>query len=432
MGKWIFRLLLLLMLVAGTVAALVIREENGYVLLQFGQWQMETSVVLLVVAILATFFALYVLVSFLLGLAHAPKKLHDYAEQRSGKRARRELVAGLLEMSEGRWSGAEKRLTRHADSSETPLLNYLTAARAAQLQGNAAKRDEYLRAAHDSTPNAELAVLMAQAELQLEQHNDEQALATLQILHEKRPNHEFALRKLAELYRKRGDWGLLQDLLPQLRKLNLIDNTEALALEAEGYKHSVLQANSNGDASEPARAALASAWKAIPSKLRQEPELVQVYAHELHRAGAGDSAASLIEGFLKRQWNEDLADLYGRLQTEDAARQLSTAEGWLRSHDDSAALLLTLGRLSMRCELWGKARSYLDASIGAAPRPDTYQELGLLLQSLDEPERARVAFRNGLALAHNAWGKQPALPQAALPAPAAPSADQLGSVEAVS
>ncbi len=422
MGKWIFRLLILLMLVGGTIAALVIREENGYVLLQFGRYQAETSVVLLIAAVLATFFLLYILTQFLLGVLRTPKKLHDFAEVRAEKRSRRELVSGLLEMSEGHWDVAEKRLTKHASDSQTPLLNYLTAARAAQLQGDDARRDQYLLAAQETTPKAELAVLMTKAELHLEKGNDEQALATLQSLQEKRPNHPFALRHLAALYEKRGDYTLLQGLIPQLKKLKIIDAEQADTLEASGYLHGIQQANANGDASEPARAALAQAWKNVPSKLRQKPELVKVYAHELHRAGAGDSAASLIEGFLKRQWSDELADLYGRLRTENPSRQLSTAEGWLRSHDDSAALLLTLGRLSMRSELWGKARSYLEASISAAPRPDTYQELGLLLQSLEEPEKASLAFRSGLALAHDRMvlteaAVSDAAP-AALPAPA--------------
>lgn len=422
MGKWIFRLLIILMLIGGTIAALVIREENGYVLLQFGRYQAETSVVLLIAAVLATFFLLYILTQFLLGVLRTPKKLHDFAEVRAEKRSRRELVSGLLEMSEGHWDVAEKRLTKHAGDSQTPLLNYLTAARAAQLQGDDARRDQYLLAAQETTPKAELAVLMTKAELHLERGNDEQALATLQSLQEKRPNHPFALRHLAALYEKRGDYTLLQGLIPQLKKLKIIDSEQADMLESAGYLHGIMQANANGDVSEPARAALAQAWKNVPSKLRQEPKLVKAYAHELHRAGAGDSAASLIEGFLKRHWSDELAGLYGRLHTENPSRQLSTAEGWLRSHDDSAALLLTLGRLSMRSELWGKARSYLEASISASPRPDTYQELGLLLQSLDEPEQASVAFRSGLALAHDRMALTQAAvsdgTSAALPAPA--------------
>lgn len=414
------------MLVAGTIAALVIREENGYVLLQFGQYQMETSVVLLAAAVLGTFFLLYILTQFLLGVARTPKKLHDFAEERAEMRSRRELVSGLLEMSEGHWGVAEKRLTKHADDSQTPLLNYLTAARAAQLQGDDNKRDQYLLAAHETTPKAELAVLMTKAELLLEKGDDEQALATLQSLQEKRPNHPFALRHLAALYEARGDFTLLKGLLPQLKKQHILTAEQAQSLESAGYLHSIQQANTNGDASEPARAALASAWSNIPSKLRQDPQLVKAYANELHRAAAGDSAASLIEGFLKRHWSDELADLYGRLQTTNPGRQLSTAEGWLRSHDDSSALLLTLGRLSMRSELWGKARSYLEASISAGPRPDAYQELGLLLQSLDEPEQASLAFRSGLALAHDKMALAQAANFTALPAPVAktPTTDE--------
>lgn len=61
-------------------------------------------------------------------------------------------------------------------------------------------------------------------------------------------------------------------------------------------------------------------------------------------------------------------------------------------------LLLALGRLSLRNRLWGKARSYLEASIGASPRSAAYGELGRLLEQLGEQEAAREHYRKGLEL----------------------------------
>ena len=46
---------------------------------------------------------------------------------------------------------------------------------------------------------------------------------------------------------------------------------------------------------------------------------------------------------------------------------IERAESWLKQHPDDAALLLTLGRLCAQQELWGKAQSYLDASIAVEP-----------------------------------------------------------------
>jgi HemY protein len=61
-------------------------------------------------------------------------------------------------------------------------------------------------------------------------------------------------------------------------------------------------------------------------------------------------------------------------------------------------LLLTLARLCLQAKLWGKARSYLEESIAILPKVAAYQELGLLLEQLGEPDKALECFRTGLGL----------------------------------
>jgi len=79
-------------------------------------------------------------------------------------------------------------------------------------------------------------------------------------------------------------------------------------------------------------------------------------------------------------------------------------------------LLLAAARLCMRNELWGKARSYLEANLAIKPRPDAYELYGRLLEQLGERERAADAFRSGLTLAME---RSPPSGPTALPAPTA-------------
>jgi hypothetical protein len=66
---------------------------------------------------------------------------------------------------------------------------------------------------------------------------------------------------------------------------------------------------------------------------------------------------------LKRKYDSHLARLYGLVRGSDPARQLQTAEGWLKEHPADPSLLLTLGRLCLQNSLWGKARDYLESSL---------------------------------------------------------------------
>jgi HemY protein len=101
---------------------------------------------------------------------------------------------------------------------------------------------------------------------------------------------------------------------------------------------------------------------------------------------------------LNKQWDTELVRLYGRIKSPDAASRLSVAEGWLKAQPKDPELLLTLARLCLQNRLWGKARSYLEASIGILPKVEAYQELGLLLEQLGEPDKALECFRTGLGL----------------------------------
>ncbi len=68
-------------------------------------------------------------------------------------------------------------------------------------------------------------------------------------------------------------------------------------------------------------------------------------------------------------------------------------------HPEDPALLQTLGRLSYRAELWGKAREYLEAAVARQPSAVTQRLLAEAYERLGEPELARRARTQGLELA---------------------------------
>ena len=73
----------------------------------------------------------------------------------------------------------------------------------------------------------------------------------------------------------------------------------------------------------------------------------------------------------------------------------------MKSNPRDAVLLLTLGRLCARQELWGKAQSYLDASISVEPMYSAYLALAQLHDRLGNADAARRNYRESLDLAVN-------------------------------
>ena len=380
-----------LTLLLAVTLTLWVKEDNGYVLIGYGQWTVEGSLALFILAMALLFMLCYLSLRALARLWTMPEDLRHWNRRRIAARVRQSLTQGLVELAEGNWRQAERHLLRYAAQSETPLLNYLAAARAAQLQGEDKRRDDYLQLAHQSMPSAEMAVGLTQAELQLAHQQYEQALATLTHIRSLSPKHSYVLTLLKRLYVNLGEWDKLEQLLPDLQKRKVVGADEYHELELQVYRERMEAIGTEPDV-------LERFWQTVPRAIRQDQETVRSYVRLLVEAGEGRRIVPLIVTALQRQWDPELVRLYGRIESDDLPNQLSNAEGWLKDRPRDPDLLLALARLCLQNRLWGKARSYLEASIGISPKVEAYQELGLLLERMDEPAKALECFRTGLGL----------------------------------
>ncbi|HLT90980.1 MAG TPA: heme biosynthesis HemY N-terminal domain-containing protein [Woeseiaceae bacterium] len=381
-----FGLTVVLLLVVGALGAHFLLEDPGYVVIRFRSWIVEMSVPVLAGLVLLAGAAAWLAVKLL----RAPRRLGEAAARLRSGRAGTRLAQGVIEIAEGNFARGERLLTRGAASSEAPLLNYLQAARAAHLQGADERRDRWLKEAYEGIPAAASAVLLTQAELQLDQGQYEQALATLRRLEEKSPNHGHALTLLGRLYYRLEDWQHLGELLPRLRKHGRIDERLLEKWSVRVHREALARAG------EPD--ALHAAWNAVPKALKGNAELLEAWLSGLMRTGQHDRAEKEAARELKREWRAPLVRLYGLIESSDSARQLRRAEGWLEQHPEDPDLLLAAARLCLRNELWGKARSYLETVVAIRPTPEAYQEYGRLLTRLGEDDAAAEAWRAGLSL----------------------------------
>lgn len=389
--KWL--LTLIVALFVSVSVALIAHKDPGYVLLGYGHWSVETTLALFLVALLLSFLTIYYSLRFVANALHMPQRMQEWNHKRRATRARKSLTRGLIELAEGHWSKAERKLVRHVSDSETPLLNYLAAARSAQGQEAHERRDAYLHQAHESLPSADIAVGLTQAELQISHRQMEQALATLQHLHTIAPKHILVLSMLKDLFISLSDWHSLVELLPTLRKRKVLSAQDLDKLEIRAYTESLsAEARAHGvDAME-------QIWSSIPHKLHFHQSILCCYVRHLIKFDKTNVAEPVLREALKKNWSEYLVYLYGRVKADDSNQQLLQAERWIKTYPASAMLFLTLGRLSERNSLWGKARSYFETSLGFAEHADTYYELGTLMEQTGDVDKARESYRRGLEL----------------------------------
>ena len=388
-----FALLVLLFLLVGIIAALAAREDTGYVLIAWQGWTAEMTFTTLVGLLAVAVVAALALARSTVWLWTLPRRLREAQRERLAGRARRALLRGLTDMAEGRYGEGERQLVRYAGDSEIPMVHYLLAARAAHRRNASERRDAYLRAAADATPSHALAVLLTQAELQLDAREVELALGTLRRLQELKPGHQYGLKLLARAYEMAGDVPNLEALLPRLRKAPSVSPEELTRVEVQTIEHHLMRHERSHD-----EAGLKALWRTTPRRLRHDPRLARRYARALIVSGAQAAAEVSIRTALKTVWDEELVLLYGRVKGRDALKQLAHIEDWLTARPTDAALLLSAGRLCVANQLWGKARAYLESSLALAPRVDAFEELGNLHARLGASDEALACYRDALEL----------------------------------
>jgi len=378
------------------VAGLLAHDDTGYVLFGRGYSTMEMSLTLFLVLLILSYIFGYALLRFIVRSWGMPDQIKHWRSSQQHKKSRKTSLQGLIDLSQGQWKKAERLLIRSVKNSDMPLLNYLSAAKAAQKQNSPERRDHYLALAHESMPEADFSVRLTQAELQFAHGQNEQALATLVHLHSISPKHPHIMVLLTRIYQDVKSWKDLKNLLPQLHKHKVFPEKELLGIEKKTYTELIQQVkvdNAGNDVS-----GLKNLWQDISRDLKKDSELIAIYCNKLIQLDDNDEAETILKAAIKKEWNAELVKLYGLVKSSQLEKQLLFAESLSRDHDNNPILLLTLGRLCMYNDLWGKARAYLEASVGNREMTETYKELGLLMEYLNEPKLAAEYFKKGLFL----------------------------------
>lgn len=377
-----------------TLGVWILYEDAGYLLIVLKQWTVEMPLWLAVSGLIVFYVAFRVSSAILRRLFHMSQWLRQCKQRWHKESVASNTRRGLIEFVEGNWKQAEHYLTKALPEGDISLLNYLAAARAAQELGSPERRDDYLREAQKKIPDAKMAISLTQAQLQMTNEQWEQALATLNHLHSVSPHHPYVLKLLVKVALLLKDWSYLATLLPKIQHNNIMDEKDFVRLETEISIELLKNAAKNSDVE-----VLKTAWKGFSKSIHRQPAIVAVYIAKLLEHQAHDEAESACRDALSRQWDNGLIRLYGQCQATDIENQLRFAERYLKDSADNAYLLLALGHICMRRELWGKAKGYLTKSVQLHPEIETYAALATLSEYLREPEAAHQYYQKGLTLA---------------------------------
>jgi len=389
MRKWFLTLLLILSATAAFFWFFL--DDPGFIVIGRGAWTVETSLSTFVIALVLGSFSVYSVFRLLLSLLRLPLRFFYNRSVHQEEKAHDSLVHGLLALIQGQWQQAEKVLLKTMSLGELSALHYLGAAYAASELNAFSRIPSYLDKAQNNLSKKEaVTITLFDAKLEWQHENYSAALEKAQVAYSLAPKHAEVLLLLVRLYVQLTDWQALLKLLPEVRKHKVLPAEEILDLD-DRANIALIQESLRND---PVNAH--KIWSQIPKATRLRPVLLKVYVEHLMAAGDAMTAEPLVKEALKYQWDADLVNLYGTLETANTSQQISSAEGWLKYHDKDAVLLRTLGHLCLRNRLWGKARQYLEESVKVEPGVKTFQVLGDLSVQTGDLAEANEYYRRGL------------------------------------
>ncbi|WP_421284081.1 heme biosynthesis HemY N-terminal domain-containing protein [Aeromonas veronii] len=381
-------IILVAVMVAGLIFGPQASGNKGYVLIALGNYTIESSVTSAVI-LAVLFYGALLIVEWLLGRVFGlRRKTLGWYGSRRRRKANQQTVAATLAMAEGYYSQAEKLLIKGASNSDTPLLNYLSAAKAAQARGDDARRDQYLQKAQEENPKAELALTLTQTQLQIEQGQYDTALAMLESVYALNPRHPMVLDQLRQVHLARQDWSALCDLIPTLHKVGKLTPKQEEDLLQQAWSGRLQQAAGSLET-------LKAVWQDLPRKLRLEPELLACYGDLLRQLGADGEAATLWQEALRKQPMPQLLARLPKLKLDSYQPLLALLQKQQGQPDVDTAL----AQLYLLAGQLDDAQKLLEQEVERAPSAAAYHALGQLMDKRRLTNKANEYYRQALELA---------------------------------
>ncbi len=374
--------------------ALLGHYYNGLVVVFVGAYKVSLSLNLLVVLNIVFLAVLYFLFRFVAGVLRLPAHL------RAGRlrRARRALNTSALAYFEGQYHKSLQQSGKALKQEDTPqnqALALMLSAASAQQTNNLEQRDESLAQMKKLPEKFQLSRFLFEAEQAIKEDRLAEARTALDGALGLSPNLSEVLKLDLQLSakEKKADKTLL--LANKLLKNKAIDEKTADDYRVQAYREQLTYLTHEKDIRK---------WiKGIPEEMLTNA-LADEVALKFQQLGLNEAVVDWVSRYYPKNKHPVLLGELNKavLELEPAKQQkvLEQGENWLKTHSaKDSELLLSLGKIACANQLWGKAQSYLEASISIAPSFEAYFALSKLFNETDKKEMAKEQNKKALALA---------------------------------
>ncbi|ART80449.1 heme biosynthesis HemY N-terminal domain-containing protein [Oceanisphaera avium] len=384
--------IIIAILAAGLIIGPNITGQQGYMLLAFGNYTIETTATVFLVAVVV-FYLLLLFIEWLLGrIFGIGYKTRHWFMGRRRKKALNYTQSGMQAMIAEDYVAAEKMLYKGAKGNELALLNYLNAATAAQALGQDEKRDNYLRLAQQHNPDAGLAVGLTQARLQYQEGQYDLALEKVRQLNKEYASQTALLKLQKDVYLATKQWPELMITLNALNKQTLLMDPEYSLLKQQAYEgwfESV--------ATHEGSAGLIALWQDLPRKEKYQAQVLVPLCERLITLGAHQEARRLLLEGIDKDADPRILLCLTKLELSDYHPLLVSLEKRAKKHA-SAPLHSVLGQLYLKDNKPELAEQHLLLAVSQQATPTDYILLAGLAEQRQDSAQANEYYRQSLGL----------------------------------
>lgn len=372
----VWALIFFVVLAALVLAGAWIASQGGEVSVEWGAYEMRTTVARLALLLGAAFVVLLIVVGLLNLVLRGPARIRRAMAERRREKGYEMLTRGLVAVAAGDAREARRRARKADELLGHPPLTMLLAAQSAQLDGDreTARRHFGEMLEHPETEFLGLRGLTVEA---MRQGDEAAARRYAERAHALRPDAAWASEALFALQSREGDWLAAQKTLERAQDRHALD-------AAGGRRRRAVVLT------ERARRALAALDRDEALRLAREahaeaPELVAataLLARLLIEQEKLKPAAKIIEKSWPKTPHPELAQLYRRTGRDDGLALYRRLGRLVELAPEAAESHLAAARAALDAKLTGEARRHLEA-VAAAPLDHRTARLRAELEEMD-------------------------------------------------
>ena len=354
----------------------LIQDLNGYVLLEFFQYSLETSVPILFLGMLLA----YLLIRILALIWRSPRIIREMLANRSAKRTQRLLNDSLILLSKGDTRRAKKKLKSASSTNHPMLQSFLLNIEMSIESGDIAESHNWVEKASSKLPEVKDYIYTFASKSLIDAGCFIDARSYVDELIESNPKNPAANQLLFKILKDTKDYDLI---LRKIFEFSDYINDDELAQTIHSMVKDAIKHQ------KPTETVIDRIPKSIETHSMIVTSKIEAWINNKEYLKAEIELRKQIPN----NWNKELILLYAELGDDKLNELSERTDKWLEERPKDANLWLVASRLAQKDGLWSKAQQCIERSIEITPASETYTELALILSELGEKEQASEALK---------------------------------------